>query len=116
MRIVLFGPPGVGKGTQASLLYERCALKHISTGDLLREAIRNQTPIGVEVQRYIEQGQLAPSSLVLDLLVPPLEARCFDNFILDGFPRTVEQAEWLDGYLREYDAPLDAVISLRVPI
>lgn len=116
MRIVLFGPPGVGKGTQAALLYERDGLKHISTGDLLREAIRNQTPLGLEARKYIDKGQLAPTELVLELLKPALAKLGYDNFTLDGFPRTVDQAEWLTDYLAEHDAPLDAVISIRVPI
>ncbi|HET6568565.1 MAG TPA: adenylate kinase [Rhodothermales bacterium] len=116
MRIVLFGAPGVGKGTQAALLNERRGLKHISTGDLLRQAIRNETPIGMEVKRFIERGQLAPSSLVLDLLIPALQVLDYDSFNLDGFPRTVDQAEWLTDHLAEHDAPLNAVISLRVPI
>lgn len=116
MRIVLFGPPGVGKGTQAALLYERDGLKHISTGDLLREAIRNQTPLGLEARKYIDKGQLALTELVLELLKPALAKLGYDNFTLDGFPRTVDQAEWLTDYLAEHDAPLDAVISIRVPI
>lgn len=116
MRIVLFGPPGVGKGTQAAMLYEREGLKHISTGDLLREAIREQTPAGLEAKRYIDKGQLAPTEVVLSLLVPALEKQGYDNFTLDGFPRTVDQAEWLTDHLAEHNSPLDAVISIRVPI
>jgi adenylate kinase len=116
MRIVLFGPPGVGKGTQAAMLYEREGLKHISTGDLLREAIREQTPAGLEAKRYIDKGQLAPTEVVLNLLVPALAKQEYDNFTLDGFPRTVDQAEWLTEHVAERNAPLDAVISIRVPI
>ncbi len=116
MRLVLFGAPGVGKGTQAELLCERHALKHISTGDLLRSAIRAQTPLGVRAKTYMDGGNLVPGSLVRGLAEEAIAAAGYDRFILDGYPRTVEQARWLGDFLIVEDAPLTAVLSLAVPI
>lgn len=115
MRLVLFGPPGVGKGTQAHLLVERYRLHHISTGDLLRAAIKADTPLGREAKQYISAGRLVPGRLVRTLAEAVMAEAGYDQFILDGYPRTVEQAEWLTAFLAEHDAPLDAVLSLRVP-
>jgi adenylate kinase len=114
MRLALFGPPGAGKGTQAHLLIERFGLRHISTGDLLRAARKSGTPLGVRADEYMQKGELVPASLVNELLVEALREASYDDIILDGYPRSLEQADWLDAHLAEHDAPLDAVISLRV--
>lgn len=114
MRIVLFGPPGVGKGTQAKLLVEEFQSLHISTGDLLREAVKNKTPLGIEAKKYMEGGNLVPDEIMIGLLeevLRPDQAR--KNFILDGFPRTVAQARALDAMFERMDIKLDGVISLR---
>lgn len=115
MRIVFFGPPGAGKGTQAKLLAERHDLAHISTGRLLRKAIRAKTPTGLEAKAYIDGGQLVPGCLVRALAEEAVAEAYFDRFILDGYPRTVEQARWLMTFLEAYKAPLDAVVNLQVP-
>ncbi|MGI9174429.1 MAG: adenylate kinase [Rhodothermales bacterium] len=115
MRIVLFGPPGAGKGTQAELLVERYGLKHISTGAILREAMQAQTPLGQEARRYVEAGRLVPSELVRQLAEDAIAANGYGDFVLDGYPRTVEQAEWLTAFLEDHEAPLHAVVSVQVP-
>ncbi len=114
MRLILFGPPGAGKGTQARQLVERFHLKQISTGDLFRAALRDETPVGLEAKGYMDRGELVPDSVVNKMVEEALGAIGNDHYILDGFPRTTEQARWLLGYLDEHDAPLDAVISLKV--
>jgi adenylate kinase len=114
MRIVLFGPPGVGKGTQAKLLVEEFQSLHISTGDLLREAVKNKTPLGLEAKKYMDGGNLVPDEIMIGLLEEVLQtdqAKC--NFILDGFPRTVAQAKALDAMFERMNITLDGVISLR---
>jgi len=115
MRLILLGPPGCGKGTQAKLLSERNGLEHIGTGDILREAIRQQTPAGVRAQPYVEKGQLVPDDLVNDVVAerfnlnePP---RCF---VLDGYPRTLAQAVAFDYVLRQHCFNLTAVLLLQV--
>jgi adenylate kinase len=115
MRIVLFGPPGAGKGTQARLLEERRNLKQIATGDIIREAMKNETPVGKEAKSYVEKGELVPDSVVRKLAEQAIADRGFDDFVLDGYPRTTQQAEWLTEFLSENDAPLHAVPSLHVP-
>ncbi len=115
MRIVLFGPPGVGKGTQARLLHERRGLEHISTGILLRRAMREGTPLGKEAMAYVNEGKLVPGHLVRKLAEDAIAEHGYDDFVLDGYPRTIEQAEWLQAFLEEHGRPLQAVLSLQVP-
>ncbi|MFN3596341.1 MAG: adenylate kinase [Rubricoccaceae bacterium] len=115
MRLVLFGPPGAGKGTQAKLLAEQHGLRHLSTGDLFRSAIKAQTPLGQQVESLLAEGKLVPDDVTNGIVADELAALDYDGFVLDGFPRTVDQAEWLLGELDAHAAPLTAVVSLRVP-
>ncbi|GEL16264.1 adenylate kinase [Pseudonocardia asaccharolytica] len=116
MRLVLVGPPGAGKGTQAERLAERLDIPHISTGDLFRANLRDETPLGVEAKRYMDAGELVPDTvtvgMVRDRLAQPDAAK---GFLLDGFPRTVTQAEALSGLLAEIGDELDAVVEFVVP-
>lgn len=115
MRVVLIGPPGAGKGTQAKLLQERFAVPHISTGDMLREAGRAETSVGAEVRRYLESGQLVPDQTIIRAVEERLRhVDCGGGFVLDGFPRTVAQAEALAGFLGNGHA-LDGALYIRVP-
>lgn len=114
-RLVLFGPPGSGKGTQAARLSENFGLVPISTGDILRRNVASQTPLGLEAQRYLNSGRLVPDELVIHLVESRLEEPdCETGFVLDGFPRTVGQAEALDSFLQWKEIPLTRVISLEV--
>lgn len=115
MRIVMFGPPGAGKGTQARLLEQRRGLTQISTGDIIRTAMKEETPVGKEAKAYVEKGELVPDSVVRKLAEQAIADEDYDDFALDGYPRTTQQAEWLSAFLDEHDAPLHAVISLHVP-
>ena len=115
MKIILFGPPGVGKGTQAKLLVEEFHSAHISTGDLLREAVKNKTILGLKAKSYMDAGNLVPDDVVVGLIEEVLmsdEAR--ENFILDGFPRTLLQASTLDALFEKLGVRLDSVISFEV--
>lgn len=114
MNLILFGPPGAGKGTQGELLSERCHLERLSTGDLLREAVRNDTPLGRKAKSIMAAGELVPDDLILGLVRDVIESSHAEGFIFDGFPRTREQAEQLDRLLGELDRPLDAVVVLDV--
>ena len=114
MRLIIFGPPGAGKGTQATLLEARRGLKQISTGDILREAMKNETPVGKEAKAYVEQGELVPDEVVRKLAETAIADQGHDDFVLDGYPRTNQQAEWLTDFLTEQEAPLDGVLSLKV--
>jgi adenylate kinase len=114
MRLALFGAPGVGKGTQAKLLVQRLGLTHISTGDLIRAAIRQDTSVGKQARSYVRGGQLVPGPIVRKLAEDTLASVENDYFILDGYPRTTEQAEWLTEYLDQRNAPLEAVLSIEV--
>ena len=115
LNIVLFGPPGCGKGTQAEKLVNQFNLYHISTGDLFRSEIKNETPLGLEAKSFMDRGALVPDTVTIDMLkakmVATPEAK---GFIFDGFPRTIPQAEALDKMLAEIDAPVRMMLSLKV--
>ncbi|HKM24166.1 MAG TPA: adenylate kinase [Corynebacterium sp.] len=115
MRLVLLGPPGAGKGTQAVLLSEKLGVPHISTGDLFRANIGEGTPLGVEAKSYIDAGKLVPTDVTARMVKSRLEeADAAEGFLLDGFPRTVEQAEILKDLLAEKGQNLDGVLNFVV--
>jgi len=115
-RLVLLGAPGVGKGTQAAEISRRTGLPHISTGDLLRAAIRDGSPLGRRVAAIVERGELVPDGLVAEVMEERLaRPDAADGFLLDGFPRTVAQADLLDRILAKRGQALDRVISIEVP-
>jgi adenylate kinase len=114
MRIVLFGPPGAGKGTQASRLVSEYGLTHISTGAIIRDAMKSESELGQKARGYVETGKLVPDELVRALAEEAIEAQGFDGYILDGYPRTIQQAQWLSQFLDARDARLNAVISVQV--
>jgi adenylate kinase len=115
MIFALFGPPGSGKGTQAKVLVEKLGIPQLSTGDMLREAIRQNSPLGVQAKAFMNKGQLVPDALMVELIRSRIQAKdCQKGFMLDGFPRTVAQAEALDQMLEAQDLALDKVISFVV--
>lgn len=114
--IVLFGPPGAGKGTQASFLKERFGLVHISTGDVFRSNIKNETALGKLAQSFMDEGNLVPDQVTIDMLSAEVDKNHDANgFIFDGFPRTVAQAEALDVLLDNYQTNITAMVALEVP-
>lgn len=115
MKIILLGPPGAGKGTQAANIVKEFNLPHISTGDIFRKNIKEGTDLGKKAQEYINNGQLVPDELTCGLVASRLsEADCKDGFMLDGFPRNIFQAEYLDKYLAENNMALNKVINIEV--
>jgi adenylate kinase len=115
-RVVLLGPPGAGKGTHAKLLQEEFAACQISTGDILRKAVAEQTPLGKEAAQYINRGALVPDDVIVNLVAERLkEQDCKEGFILDGFPRTIPQAQSLDVILKTMGLNLNRVLSVQVP-
>ena len=115
MRLVLLGPPGAGKGTQAAIISEKLGIPHISTGDLFRANIGEGTPLGVEAKEYIDAGKLVPTSVTARMVEERLaEDDAKNGWLLDGFPRTVEQAEILAELLNRQDQKLDGVINFQV--
>ena len=115
MKLVLLGPPGAGKGTQAALLVERFAIPQISTGDMLRAAVSDKTPMGVAAKGYMDSGALVPDEVVIGIVRERLQQEdCSAGFILDGFPRTVPQADALKLNLADLNKSLDAVVSILV--
>jgi adenylate kinase len=116
MRIILLGPPGAGKGTQAKLLIERLGVPQISTGDMLRAAVKAGTPLGREAKAYMDRGALVPDGVIIGLVRERLQAAdCVRGYVLDGFPRTVAQAEALEKTLLDLRLSLDHVLCLEVP-
>jgi adenylate kinase len=115
MRLILVGPPGAGKGTQAARLVNSHAIPHISTGDMLRAAVKAGTPLGLEADAFMKRGDLVPDSVVIGLVVERLaEGDCGRGFLLDGFPRTKPQAEALEAAMQAKGLGLDAVVLIEV--
>lgn len=116
MRLLLVGPPGAGKGTQATVLGERLAVPHISSGDLFRANIGNATPLGQKAKSYLDAGELVPDEITIEMVRERLaEPDAQEGFVLDGFPRTRSQAEVLSGILRDNGTELTAVLQFEVP-
>jgi adenylate kinase len=116
MRLLLIGAPGAGKGTQAELLAARFGIAHISSGDLLREHVRGMTSLGQQVKSYVDRGDLVPDGLVMDMLRKPVVAAARSGgYVLDGFPRTVQQAEASYAVVRELGVEVQAAVHLDVP-
>lgn len=117
MKIVFMGPPGAGKGTQAEKIIENYQIPHISTGDMFRKAIKDQTELGMEAKRYMDQGALVPDHVTIGIVKDRLsESDCKSGFLLDGFPRTVDQAKALDEILTSLDSKIDYVINIDVDL
>ena len=115
LRTILLGPPGAGKGTQAAKIIEKYNIPHISTGDIFRENIKKGTELGKKAQEYMNRGELDPDDLVIEIATTRLlEDDCKDGFLLDGFPRTVYQAEKLDEFLAAHGSKIDKVIDIEV--
>lgn len=116
MNIILMGLPGAGKGTQAAIIVEKLHIPHISTGDMFRAAVKEETPLGVEAKSYMDQGALVPDRVTIGIVRDRLgKDDCESGFLLDGFPRTVPQAEALDELLSDFDKEIDHVIYIEVP-
>jgi adenylate kinase len=115
-RLIFLGAPGAGKGTQAQILAQSCGIAHISTGDILRAEVKEQTDLGVKAKSYMDKGELVPDSLLLDMIRGRLnQADASTGWILDGFPRNVAQAEFLDRLLAEIGQSYELAIDLSVP-
>ena len=116
MRIVVLGPPGAGKGTQCRLLEQRLGVPQVSTGDMLRAVVRSESPLGNEVKYHMERGELVPDAVMVALVEERLEQPdCADGFLLDGFPRNLNQVSELERLLADKGAAIDAAISFEVP-
>jgi adenylate kinase len=116
MKIIMLGAPGAGKGTQALMIAKRYGIPHISTGDIFRENLKNGTPLGAEAKTYMEQGQLVPDELTVRILLSRVARDdCNGGYVLDGFPRTIPQADALDQALTELGESVDYVVDVEVP-
>ncbi|GAB6168989.1 adenylate kinase [Clostridium carnis] len=117
MKIVLLGPPGAGKGTQAKSISNRYSIPHISTGDIFRKNISENTPLGIEAKKHIDKGQLVPDEVTINMVKDRLqEEDCKGGYLLDGFPRTVAQAEALQDFLNLNDENIDTALLIEVPM
>jgi adenylate kinase len=117
MKIVLLGPPGAGKGTQAVILKEKKGFLHLSTGDILRENVKNNTDIGIKAKAFMDKGELVPDDIVIEMMLDTIKnARNKKDFILDGFPRTVYQAKKLDSELNKLKLPIDTVVYFKTSL
>ncbi len=115
LNIVLFGPPGSGKGTQSLNIIKKYELMHISTGDILRDAVKNLSPIGIKVKSYLDKGELVPDEVVIDVLMEKVfSSKDVKGFVFDGFPRTLNQAEKLDKILVSKSIPINLVLAVEV--
>ncbi len=116
MRLIFLGAPGAGKGTQAKKISQRLSIPHISTGDIFRNNIVNETELGIKAKEYIDKGMLVPDELTISIVKDRLmQDDCKSGFILDGFPRTIPQAEYLEKALNEMGTDIDYVVNLHVP-
>jgi len=116
INLVLFGPPGAGKGTQSKKLIDRYGLVHISTGDLFRKHLSEGSPLGQLAQKYMDKGELVPDQVVIDMVADKIRAhQGAKGFIFDGFPRTVSQAEALDQMLKKFNTSVSVMLALQVP-
>lgn len=116
MKIIMLGAPGAGKGTQAKKIADKYSVPHISTGDIFRANIKNNTELGQKAKTYMDKGELVPDELVVDLIMDRFkEADCANGYVLDGFPRTIPQAEALDAALRAQEESVDYAINVEVP-
>ncbi len=116
MRMILVGPPGAGKGTQAARLVTKHQLTHISTGDMFREAVQNKTDLGQKAEEYMKRGDLVPDALVIEMVMERLgRDDCATGFMLDGFPRTVVQADALEAAMKQAGMSIDVVVLIEVP-
>ena len=116
MKVVLLGPPGAGKGTQAKSICNRYNIPHISTGDIFRRNIAENTPLGVEAKKHIDKGHLVPDEITINMVIDRLQHEdCKDGYLLDGFPRTVLQAEALQRFLRSNKEELTTALLIKVP-
>jgi adenylate kinase len=116
MRIILLGPPGAGKGTQAKSISNKFSIPHVSTGDIFRKNISEKTPLGIEAKKHIDKGHLVPDKLTIDIIKDRLSNEdCSNGFLLDGYPRTVNQAEALETLLEEEGNRIDTALLIKVP-
>lgn len=116
MKLIMLGPPGAGKGTYAKKLVKKFEIPQISTGDILRAAIKNGTDVGMKAKEFMDRGELVPDQVIIDIISERIkENDCANGFIFDGFPRTIPQAEMLEDLLKERGINMDAVVNISVP-
>jgi adenylate kinase len=116
VKIILLGPPGAGKGTQAKSISNKYSIPHISTGDIFRKNISENTPLGIQAKYFIDKGQLVPDDVTINMVKDRISQNdCNEGYLLDGFPRTVAQAEALDSFLENIDDELDTALAIEVP-
>ncbi|MCM8765883.1 MAG: adenylate kinase [Candidatus Omnitrophica bacterium] len=117
MRLILLGPPGAGKGTQAEILKEKLGIPHISTGDMLRQVLKEDSPLSKKVKRFVERGELVPDEIILEIMKQRLSSADTEKgFILDGFPRTIKQAQGLEQLLKKMNKQIDLVLYFATSV